>query len=184
VAVVAPGTGLGVAALVPTAYGPVVLPGEGGQVPVPVTTRSISVVRELAGRGGAVCAEDLVSGVGLPRLDVALRRLEGEECPEPRTALAIGTSDETAPGQVLDVFVELLASLTQGYALTLGARGGIVLGGGFLRDLTPVLETCGFLERFRSHPKMGDYLADIPVVVDVRAHPALIGAAGFARDAA
>jgi glucokinase len=183
VAVVAPGTGLGVAALVPTPHGPVVLPGEGGQVAVPVTARSTSVVRELAGRGRALCAEELVSGIGLPRLDDGLRRLAGEECPEPRSAFSLGTSGETAPGQVLDVFVELLASLSQGYALTLGARGGVVLGGGFLRDLVPVLEECSFLERFRAHPKLSDYLADIPVVVDIRAHPALVGAAAFARDA-
>jgi len=184
VAVVAPGTGLGVAALIPTPHGPVVLPGEGGQVPVPITPRSTRVVQELAGRGYTLCAEDLVSGIGLPRLDAALRRLQGEQEPELRSALAIGTSGETGRGQVLDVFVELLASLTQGYALTLGARGGVVLGGGFLRDLLPALHSCSFVERFRSHPKMADYLADIPVVVDIRAHPALIGAAGFALDAA
>jgi glucokinase len=181
VAVVAPGTGLGVAALVPTAHGPVVLPGEGGQVPLPVTTSSTSVVQELLRSGLQMCTEDLVSGGGLPRLDRSLRRLRGDRGLL-RSAAEITSSGETAPGQVLDVFVELLAGAVQTYALTLGARGGVVLGGGFLRDLTEVLRECRFVERFGDHPKIPDYLASIPVVVDLRAHPALVGAACFLGD--
>ena len=183
VAVVAPGTGLGVAALVPTPAGPVVLPGEGGQIPLPVTAASTAVVQELRRTGAHLCTEDLVSGGGLPRLDSTLRRLRGESA-DPRTAAEIAGSGEVGPGQVLDVFVELLAGAVQTYALTLGARGGVVLGGGFLRDLTDVLRQCRFVERFREHPKVPEYVRAIPVVVDLRAHPALIGAAGFLSDAA
>ena len=163
---------------VPTAHGPVVLPGEGGQVPLPVTASSTSVVQELHRSGLQMCTEDLVSGGGLPRLDRSLRRLRGDKGLL-RSAAEITASGETAPGQVLDVFVELLAGAVQTYALTLGARGGVVLGGGFLRDLTGVLQECRFVERFRAHPKIPDYLASIPVVVDLRAHPALVGAACF-----
>jgi glucokinase len=181
VAVVAPGTGLGVAALVPTAHGPFVLPGEGGQVPLPVTASSTTVVQELHRSGLQMCTEDLVSGGGLPRLDSSLRRLRGSKGLL-RTAAEITASAETGPGQVLDVFVELLAGAVQTYALTLGARGGVVLGGGFLRDLTGVLRDCRFVERFQAHPKVPDYLASIPVVVDLRAHPALVGAACFLGD--
>lgn len=183
VAVVAPGTGLGVAALVPTPSGPLVLPGEGGQIPLPVTAASTRVVQELHRTGAHLCTEDLVSGGGLPRLDSALRRLRGDTA-LPRTAAEITASGEVGPGQVLDVFVELLAGAVQTYALTLGARGGVVLGGGFLRDLIDVLRGCRFVERFREHPKVPEYLAGIPVVVDLRAHPALVGAAGFLGDAA
>jgi glucokinase len=182
VAVVAPGTGLGVAALVPTRSGPIVLPGEGGQVPVPVTPGSTAVVEELRRSGVDLRTEDLVSGGGLPRLDSSLRRLRGSKGLL-RTAAQITASGETAPGQVLDVFVELLAGAVQTYALTLGARGGVVLGGGFLRDLVDVLRECRFVERFREHPKVPDYLTSIPVVVDLRAHPALVGAACFLGDA-
>jgi glucokinase len=182
VAVVAPGTGLGVAALVPTPSGPVVLPGEGGQVPLPLTPTSAEVLQELHRAGSHLRTEDLVSGGGLPRLDSALRRRRGRRGLL-RTAAEITRSGETLPGQVLDVFVELLAGAVQTYALTLGARGGVVLGGGFLRDLTDVLRECRFVERFQEHPKIPDYLASIPVVVDLRAHPALVGAACFLGDA-
>jgi len=183
VAVVAPGTGLGVAAVVPTPTGPLVLPGEGGQIPLPVTASSTAVVQELHRTGAHLCTEDLVSGGGLPRLDSTLRQLRGEAA-LPRTSAEITASGEVAPGQVLDVFVELLAGAVQTYALTLGARGGVVLGGGFLRDLTEVLRQCRFVERFREHPKVSAYLADFPVVVDLRAHPALVGAAAFLGDTA
>jgi glucokinase len=181
VAAVAPGTGLGVAALVPTAHGPVVLPGEGGHVPLPVTRMSPELARDLSRSGTPLCTEDLVSGGGLPRLDRALSRIRGTKGLL-RTAAEITASGETLPGQVLDVFVELLASAAQTYALTLGAKGGVVLGGGFLSDLTDVLRECRFVERFREHPKISDYLADIPVVIDLRTHPALVGAACFLGD--
>jgi glucokinase len=183
VAVVAPGTGLGVAALIPTPSGPLVLPGEGGHIPLPVTAASTALAQQLSRAGAHLSTEDLVSGGGLPRLDSALRRLRGEAALA-RTAAEITSSGETGPGQVLDVFVELLAGAAQTYALTLGARGGVVLGGGFLRDLTDVLRQCRFVERFREHPKVPDYLGAIPVVADLRAHPALVGAAGFLCDAA
>lgn len=182
VAVVAPGTGLGVAALIPSPAGPIVLPGEGGQVPVPCTPGSAAVVAALRSQGRAACAEDLVGGSGLPLLDLLLRSVGGEPDPVRRSAALISGSGETAPGQVLDVFVELLAAVAQTAALLLGARGGVVLGGGFLHDLVPVLRTCRFVERFQQHPKLPDYLGAIPLVVDTRPHPALVGAAGFARD--
>ena len=114
-------------------------------------------------------------------LDVVLRALGGEIGARPRAAADITASGDP---QVLEVFVELLASVAQSHALTFGARGGVVLSGGFLRDLIPVLRSFGFRDRFMQHPKMSSYLAGIPVVVDTREHPALVGAARFLEDLA
>lgn len=178
VVVVAPGTGLGVAALVPTVHGPVVVAGEGGQVPLPVAGHdALDITRDLLLRRDHVSAEDLVCGLGLPRLDLALRRRAGEEEPWPRTSEEIGGSGETGPGQVLRVFSDLLAAVAQSHALTFGARGGVVLGGGFLASLVPALRCAGFVQRFTHHPKMAALLADVPVLVDTRRQPALVGAA-------
>lgn len=182
VAVIAPGTGLGVAALIPTGQGHLVLSGEGGQVPLPSTRSGLDVARTLLRLQGHASCEDLVSGSGLPVLDVALRSLRGEVAPRSRPATAISTSGETAPGQVLQVFSELLAHVVQTHALAFGARGGVVLGGGFLGGLVPVLRVTGFLDMVRHHPKMRSYLEQVPVVVDTRTHPALVGAALFLED--
>lgn len=177
-AVVAPGTGLGVAALVPTRGRSVVVSGEGGHIPLPATLAGLPVAQAMLKRDGHVSAEDLVCGSGLPVLDIVSRLLNGERRPVVRTAAEI-----TASGDV-ELFIELLAAVTQSHALTFGARGGVVLSGGFLKDLVPLLREHRFQERFAHHPKMAGYLADIPVVVDTRDHPALVGAARFLEDLA
>jgi glucokinase len=179
VVVVAPGTGLGVAGLVPTSHGPLVVPGEGGQIPLPATALGLPAAQALLQRDGHVSAEDLVCGRGLPVLDVVLRALRGEISPRARSAAAVTGSGD--PG-VLEVFVDLLAAVAQSHALTFGARGGVVLSGGFLRDLVPLLRAHGLRERFVRHPKMAAYLSDVPLVVDTREHPALLGAARFLED--
>lgn len=183
VAVVAPGTGLGVAALLATRHGPVVVAGEGGQIPLPATVLGLPVAQAMLPRYGHVSAEDVVCGGGLPVLDMLLRSAVGSEIrPRPRSATTITASEEIAPGQVLDVFVDLLAAVAQTHALTLGARGGVVLSGGFLPQLVPLLRETGFRDRFVRHPKMGEYLSAVPIVVDTRHHPALVGAARLLED--
>jgi glucokinase len=178
VVVVAPGTGLGVAALVPSSHGPLVVAGEGGQAPLPVTCDAIPVVSRLLSLSDHLSAEDLVCGGGLPLLDAVVREVAGRPGDVRRSA-----AEATQDPQVLDVFVDLLAGVAQSHALTFGARGGVVLSGGFLRHLVPQLEQAGFHARFARHPKMARYLGQIPVVVDVREHPALAGAASFAGEA-
>lgn len=180
VVVVAPGTGLGAAALVPTGGVPVVVSGEAGHVPLPVTGRALDVARVVLERHGYVSAEDLVSGSGLPLLDVAVRLLAGERDPAPRSARTVTAEN----GAALEVFVELLAALTQTYVLTLGAMGGVILGGGVLGGLVPALRRAGFAERVATHPRMARYLADLPVVVDRRPTPGLDGAALLLEDLA
>ncbi|MFN2539506.1 MAG: glucokinase, partial [Mycobacteriales bacterium] len=181
VVVVAPGTGLGVAALLPTQHGPVVVDGEGGHIPLPATVLGLPVAQAMLRLQEHVSAEDLLCGGSLTVLDVVVRALHGELRPTPRTAADVTSSCDA---DVLEVFVELLAAVVQSHALTVGARGGVVLGGGFVRELVPILREFGFRERFARHGKMADYLTAIPVVVDTRDHPALVGAASFLEDLA
>lgn len=182
IAVVAPGTGLGVAALVPTDGGPIVVSGEGGHAPLPATAAGIEVAAALLSTHGHVTVEDLVCGPGLVALDVVLRTLRGEPDLRPRTGSAVSASGETAPGQVLDVFVDLLAAVAQAHAFSFGARGGVVLGGGFLRHLVPLLQELRLHERFVRHPTMSSYLESVPLVLDTRECPALHGAASLLQD--
>lgn len=181
VAVVAPGTGLGVAAYLPHARGPVVVGGEGGHIPVPSTVFGQQVVSALLAEHGHVSAEDLVSGRGLPVLDVTVRRLHGERDPQPRSGPEItGSGDEP----VLAVFVDVLAAVAQSHALTFASRGGVLLGGGFLRTITPVLESFGLRQRFVRHAKMAALLEEMPLVVDRREEALLLGAGLFLADTA
>lgn len=177
VAVVGPGTGLGVAGLVPTPSGWVPLPGEGGQVDVPAATdRELEVARLLRAEHGSATAELLLSGGGLSRLHRYLAALDGAAA-EPLTAKEIcERPGEPRCREALLMFCALLGSLAGNVALTLGARGGVFLGGGILPRIADVLRDSEFRARFETKPPVEDYLRGIPTALIVHPGPALVGA--------
>ncbi|WP_242886307.1 glucokinase [Actinomadura litoris] len=176
-AVMGPGTGLGVAGLIPVPGGWVQLASEGGQVDIPAgTDREIEVMRLLRAERGAATAELLLSGDGLSRIHRYLAELDGEAA-EPLTAAQISRNgDDPRCAEALGMFCALLGSLAGNVALTLGARGGVYLGGGILPRITAVLTGSAFRSRFEAKPPMEDYLRPIPTALIVHPGPALVGA--------
>ncbi|TDE36904.1 glucokinase [Actinomadura sp. 6K520] len=176
-AVVGPGTGLGVAGLVPTPSGWVPLPGEGGQVDIPAATdREVEVARLLRAERGSATAELLLSGDGLTRVHRYLAALDGAPA-GPLTAQRIcERRDDPLCREALHMFCALLGSLAGNVALTLGARGGVYLGGGILPRIADVLRGSAFRARFEAKPPVEDYLRGIPTALIVHPGPALAGA--------
>ncbi|MBB4774157.1 glucokinase [Actinomadura livida] len=176
-AVVGPGTGLGVAGLVPTPSGWVPLPGEGGQVDIPAATdREIEVARLLRAERGSATAELLLSGDGLARIHRYLATLDGAPA-GPLTAQRIcERRDDPVCREALHMFCALLGSLAGNAALTLGARGGVYLGGGILPRIADVLRDSAFRARFEGKPPVEDYLRGVPTALIVHPGPALAGA--------
>ncbi|MFI0371191.1 glucokinase [Actinomadura sp. 1N219] len=176
-AVVGPGTGLGVAGLVPTPSGWLPLPGEGGQVDVPAATdREIEITRLLRAERGAANAEHLLSGAGLTRIHRYLAALDGTSA-EPLTAQEITERrDDPRCHETLLTFCAMLGSLAGNVALTLGARGGVYLGGGILPRIADVLSDSAFRARFEGKPPVEDYMRGIPTALIVHPGPALAGA--------
>ncbi|MFI0407669.1 glucokinase [Actinomadura sp. 3N508] len=176
-AVLGPGTGLGVAGLVPTPSGWVPLPGEGGQVDLPAATgRELEVARLLRAERGVANAEYLLSGGGLTRIHRYLAEIDGEPAEE-RTAEEITERrDDPRCHETLLMFCALLGSLAGNVALTLGARGGVYLGGGILPRIADVLRDSTFRDRFEGKPPVEDYLRGIPTALIVHPGPALAGA--------
>ncbi|MFB4295659.1 glucokinase [Actinomadura sp. NTSP31] len=177
-AVVGPGTGLGVAGLVPTPAGWVPLPGEGGQVDVPAATdRELEVVRLLRAEYGASRAESLLSGSGLAAIHRYLALLDGVRA-EPLDPARICAHDgDPRCAETLGMFCALLGSLAGNVALTLGARGGVYLGGGILPRIAGALAASDFRARFEAKPPVEDYMRPIPTALIVHPRPALAGAA-------
>ncbi|WP_067482450.1 glucokinase [Actinomadura hibisca] len=177
-AVVGPGTGLGVAGLVPTPAGWLPLPGEGGQVDIPAgTEREVEVMRLLRAERGAATAEYLLSGDGLVRTHRLLSMIHGVPA-VPCTAAEIA-ADRTDPvrAEALRMFCALLGSFAGNVALTMGARGGVYLGGGILPRIADILRDSDFRARFEDKPPVRDYLRSIPTSLIVHPCPALAGAA-------
>uniref|UniRef100_UPI003F6ABB40 glucokinase n=1 Tax=Congregibacter sp. TaxID=2744308 RepID=UPI003F6ABB40 len=78
IAVLGPGTGLGVCAVLPGTAKPMVIPGEGGHVDfAPVGDEEIEIMRLLLTRYRRVSAERVLSGAGLQNIYWALTQLHG-----------------------------------------------------------------------------------------------------------
>ncbi|WP_240506346.1 glucokinase [Thermoactinospora rubra] len=182
-AVLGPGTGLGVAGLVPADGGWVPVPCEGGHVTVPVTTpKELEIVRALQAQGMArVEAEDLLSGPGLVRLRRALAAVNG--VPEPATepgltaADIVARLDDSLCAETVEVFCAMLGTFAGNVALTLGARGGVYLGGGVLPRIVERVRAGEFRARFEAGPT--GYLSAIATTLIVAPQPALTGAAAW-----
>lgn len=132
-----PGTGLGVSGLLPLGYQNKWLPiaGEGGHVTLSASTAlEFAAIEHLQKRYGHVSAERVISGPGLVDLYHALCALKDDQGRELSTPAQVIEQAQAVPRssaeQALDMFCALLGSVAGDLALTLGARGGIYIGGG------------------------------------------------------
>jgi glucokinase len=180
---IGPGTGLGVATIVPTEAGWRVLAGEGGHVALSgLHDDELDVVRALRKRWGYASAEMVLSGPGLTRLYLTLLEIRGEApLPEndPRPDLiverATSRTDATSVA-ALTMFCELLATTAANAALTTGAVGGVYLAGGIVRRFPDFVVQSGFRERFTAHPHASAYLQQVGTVIVTAPEPGLLGA--------
>jgi glucokinase len=179
-AVIGPGTGLGVAGLLPDGVRAVT--GEGGHVTLAaLDEREAAVLAWLRQHFGHVSAERAVSGPGLVNLYQAVHALEGGSArtlkpPEVLDHALAG--DDPACVQAVDLFCGFLGNVAGNLALTLGARGGVYIGGGLVPRLGAAFAQSAFRARFEGKGRFQDYLAAIPTwVIRTEVSPALAGSA-------
>jgi len=179
-AVVAPGTGLGVAGYLP---GLGVLATEAGHASFaprdPTEEALLTWMRE---RQGAVSTEDLLGGLGLSTLHEGIARLRGVAA-RPLDGAGIDAAARAGDPLALEavaVFWRSLGGFAGDVALTLGARGGVYLAGGVAQSFAKLLPREDFLERFRDRPRMRDYLTRIPIRLIRHGQPGLLGLARMA----
>ena len=180
-AVIGPGTGLGVAGIVPTAQGWVPVPGEGGHASLSAADDFESALLAAVRRQHAhVSAERLLSGIGLPVLQQAVAAVLGQP------AAALSAEDIVERGlarqdavceRTVDAFCALLGSFAGNVALVLGARGGVYIGGGIVPRLGERFFESRFRERFEAKGRFQDYLRAIPTALITDTLVALTGAA-------
>ena len=181
-AVLGPGTGLGVAGLVRGPAGSAIgIAGEGGHVTLAASTaREAAVLAQLQDRFGHASAERAVSGPGLLNLYEALCAIDGLPRlalqPDDITSRALASRDPVC-SEALNLFGGFLGSVAGNLALTLGARGGIYIGGGIVPRLGTAFDTLPFRQRFEDKGRFRGYLERIPTAVITMPAPALYGAA-------
>lgn len=178
---IGPGSGLGVAGLIADdgAWHPV--SGEGGHVSL-VATNALEweILQCLQKKFGHVSAERVLSGPGLVNLYDALSEIAGQPTgrhqPQDIGSLAFEHQQPQAL-QAFQLFAAWLGAVASDVALTLGAQGGVYIGGGIVPRYQHWLATSSFRSRFESKGRFSAYLKKIPVyVIHADTPPALRGA--------
>jgi glucokinase len=178
-AVVGPGSGLGVACLIPRSEKPVVISSEGGHATLAATCeREDRIIGQLRQRFGHVSAERAVSGMGLENIYQAIAALDGVDIPS-RSAAEITKSALRSESQVareaLHVFCAFLGSFAGNVALTFGALGGVYVAGGISPRILDFLVRSQFRNRFEAKGRFQSYLETLPSYVITHPAAAFVG---------
>jgi glucokinase len=187
-AVVGPGTGLGVAALVPHAGCWIAQPGEGGHIGfAPQDDLEREVERVLRRSKTRVTNEDILSGAGLAALYRAIGELEGQPdaahiAPAEVTRRALAGEEDLAV-RAVEVFCAVLGAVAGDVALLTGARGGVFIGGGIAPRILPLLERSRFRARFEDKGVQSGYVRAIGTSAIVSRTPTLTGALAALHEA-
>lgn len=186
-AVVAPGTGLGMACLVVGPRGRHVLAGEGGHASLAsIDGEYDKLIAILRREFGHVSVERVLSGKGLVNLYRAIALRDGVDAglrtPAQVTAGAFDGSC-TLCRTAIDAFCAVLGAVAGDLALTIGARGGVFIGGGIVPRFVGHLAGSAFRKQFEAKGRLQPYLARVPTHVILHQNPAFVGLRGLLADA-
>lgn len=182
-AVIGPGTGLGVGALIVRDGHAYPLETEGGHVSFPPgTPEEIAILEHLSAQFGRVSNERLICGPGLVNIHRALSEIAGED-PGPMRPIDITT--RAAAGDVrcmrsVDVFCAVFGAIAGDLVLTTGAWDGVYLTGGLVPKMLHALQHSGFRQRFEHKGRFSSNMAAVPTLAVVHPHPGLLGATALA----
>ncbi len=180
-AVLGPGTGLGVSGAICAGDYWLPLQSEGGHISYgPLNDRETDVIDIIRKHRNYISAESMVSGPGLVLLYESIAKCDGVEhellSPEQIASKALSKSDASA-AEAVAMLCGILGSVAGNLALTLGARGGVFVGGGIVPKLGHYFDSSPFRTHFESKGRFSKYVSEIPTYVISSKYPALIGAA-------
>jgi glucokinase len=179
IAVLGPGTGLGVAGLVPCGTDAIVLASEGGHSTMPsASLREDAVIEHLRGQFGHISNERVLSGPGLENLYRAIATIDGVEAPHRCAAEITQAAVEGCcpiSKAALDMFCAMLGTVAGNTALTFGARGGVFVAGGIVPRIADYVAKSEFRTRFETKGRLRPYLEPIPVNIVLNTNAAFIG---------
>lgn len=161
-----PGTGLGVSALIPANDRWISLASEGGHTSfAPADERELRVLRHMWQTLPHVSAERLVSGPGIELIHEALNGTSAAPLPTAEIVRRAQRGDDAACVNTVDCFCAMLGTVAADLAITLGATGGIFVGGGIVPRLGDLFLRSPFRQRFEAKGRFSAYLSRIPTYV-------------------
>jgi glucokinase len=174
------GTGLGVSGIVPSGQHWIPLHSEGGHVSFsPCNEEEVDILRFCWREYRHVSAERLVSGMGLEIIYRAL--LDGTNIASTETLAAEEISRRALNGscplciRTIECLGAILGGVAGNVALTLGALGGMYIGGGIVPRLGHLFTNSLFRERFEAKGRFSHYLSQIPTYLITAEYPAFLG---------
>jgi glucokinase len=192
ISVCGPGTGLGVANLVPISISGAshwhCVSGEGGHVDfAPVGEQEISILHFLNTIKKRVSYEQLLSGYGLEQIYQALASttLNKEESKKTFNPSAQEISKQGADNschlchQALLVFCQILGSFAGNIALIMNSQGGVYIAGGITPRFINFLISSDFRKRFENKGRLSNITKQTPTYVITEAQPGLLGASAY-----
>lgn len=178
--VVGPGTGLGVAALVPTGSGLHVVASEAGHASFgPAYADEEPVFHRLAEAKAPLSAECLLSGPGLSALHGAMH--PGTLRVMPEMIVRQARAGDRAARATVAMFVRLLGRFAGDMALAFKATGGVYVSGGVAAGLGPLFDARLFRAAFERHPPYAAMLKSVPSALITCEEPGLIGCVAVAE---
>lgn len=187
IAVLGPGTGLGVSGLLWSGTGWVPIAGEGGNARFAPHNAKEAELLAYAWKkiGPIVRTEDFVSGLGLTFLHAALLDIAGKT---PENLKAEDINRKAVEGctdcvDTVQVFCGMLGAFASDVAMMIGATGGVYLGGGVTPQMRELFEGSPFRARFEDKGRFTNYVKDIPTYMLLsHSQAALHGAAAILKE--
>jgi len=197
ISVCGPGTGLGVANLVPMTTSAKTTSaktqwhcfgGEGGHVDfAPVDEIEQQVLHYIQQIKKRVSYEQLLSGYGLEQIYQALlfinqgkkiATIENKLSAKDISNRAIANQCDTCR-QALTLFCNVLGSFAGNLALTMNSQGGVYIAGGIVPRFIDYLIGSNFRGRFEAKGRLSYITEQAPTYVITEPQPGLLGAAAF-----
>jgi glucokinase len=175
IAVLGPGSGLGMAAWIGDSDGGAAMCGEGGHITV--AGRNVnedSIIEKLRQRFGHCSAERILSGPGLIALHEAMHGISIATAEE-----ITGNQGDTKCAETLQQFFVFLGGVAADLALITGAFGGVYIAGGIVPACIGQLVASDFRLRFEDKNRYREYMQSIPTYVITDPFPGLRGLSAY-----
>ncbi len=173
------GTGLGVSGLIPCKGSWHALSSEGGHATFsPANPLEAAILAYAWTEFDHVSAERFLSGDGIELIHRALCHIDGvatEALGAPEISRRALAGECALCGRVIDTFCAMLGTVAGNLAITLGAQGGIYIGGGIVPRLGERFASSAFRARFEQKGRFAGYLAQVPTFVITADYPAFVG---------
>ena len=185
VAVLGPGTGLGVAGLIGRDKRLIPITGEGGHVAfAPETELQSEILRALRARWERVSAERLVAGSGIENIYAALAKVRNQpaELLSARDVFEAAANSSTLAVEAVAVFFEIMGQVAGDLALTMGAWDGVYIAGGIAKRYPDILAESRFRAAFDRKGRHSHIIERVPTYLITHDQPGLLGASYLAQE--